>query len=162
MPSPWASRVTAIVALGLGCGITSADHLAGLTSSDVRRDQHDAVYVDVPGRKHRRVYARSDWSDEIWRVKQRRSDQPFLCEAGRPTHNAFNRLTSAAASRGGPNVTSARLRATWLVWHLERGTRLDVLCAAAGLSTPLSIGSLMRFVSPATPQHAARLMRAEP
>jgi hypothetical protein len=109
-----------------------------------------------------RVYARHDWADRIWAVKKDRGTAPFICEDGAPGNNAFNRITEAVKDHGGPEVTSARLRATWLVWHLERGTRLDVLCEAAGLSTAMSLGALLPHVTPLDPAEAADLVRGLP
>lgn len=47
-----------------------------------------------------------------------------------------------------PALNAGRLRATWIVDHLTRGTRLDVLAAAAGIHGAGSFTDLMEFIPP--------------
>lgn len=58
-----------------------------------------------------------------------------------------------------PHLEVARLRSTWIAVHLEAGTRLDVLMAAAGLTTPTSIVDLVRHLAPPPPEDAAAQLR---
>lgn len=64
--------------------------------------------------------------------------------------NQSNRRTGALIERlvtptGHPRLAPARLRSSWLLWHLEAGTRLPELCQAAGLKGTAVLADLLPY-----------------
>ena len=58
---------------------------------------------------------------------------------------------------GHPRLSLPRLRSTWLLWHLNAGTRLPELAAAAGLQGVAMLSDLLGDVPP-LPEGDARVM----
>jgi hypothetical protein len=59
----------------------------------------------------------------------------------------------------GVRITVNRLRATWIVEHLSRGVRPDVVLHAAGLQNPGSLGRYLPPMQNVQPDDAVRLLR---
>jgi hypothetical protein len=56
-------------------------------------------------------------------------------------------------------LSAARLRSTWLVHHLEAGTRLSELVGAAGLSGATVLSDLLSEVAPLGTAEAVAMLR---
>ena len=77
--------------------------------------------------------------------------------------NAVSNLVTAARRGGNPDLprlTPQRMRATWLVRHLNAGVRPDVLLRFAGLDDLGSLDRYLRHLAPITDGHAAALLLA--
>jgi hypothetical protein len=79
-------------------------------------------------------------------------------------HSLSNRRTGHLTGRlvtptGHPRLAPARLRSTWLLWHVRAGTGLPELCEAAGLQGPAVLGDLLVYVEPLPKAVAALMVR---
>ena len=99
------------------------------------------------------------WEDEVLELAATAEDA-FLV-GGHST--VKNRASSLAASLvvppGHPRLSAARLRSTWLLWHLNAGTRLPELAAAAGLQGITVLSDLLELVVPMSECEADELLR---
>jgi hypothetical protein len=74
----------------------------------------------------------------------------YLIGGRSEARNRVADLASASSERpaGHPRLSAARLRSTWLLSHLEAGTRLPELCRAAGLQGFEVLSDLLPLVAP--------------
>jgi hypothetical protein len=74
-----------------------------------------------------------------------------------------NRAGALAASlvvgNGHPRFSASRLRSTWLVTHLARGTRLSELARAAGMQGVTVLSDLLEFVPAVDDEQAVAMLR---
>ena len=92
----------------------------------------DVVVVTVGGPSARTVPVLRLWEDEVlsWPPLPVTS---FSLGAARPRRNRASSLTaSLVVPPGHPRLSAARLRSTWLLWHLKAGTRLPELAVGGG------------------------------
>jgi hypothetical protein len=144
-PTPSRRRaLSAILHLGLGCGIASRD-LAWVRGQDVEQMSDGAVSVTVSGGvRPRSVVALQ--AHEAALVKLARSADAGLLIGG-STRGRRN-VTRGPLDRvvGGedlPRLETARLRSTWLLVHLRARTPLPALMGAAGLTTVRPLEDLL-------------------
>lgn len=135
----------ALLALGLGAGLTGAEIIA-LRGADVR-SLGGTTFVDVVGAEARTVPVRGEWADELGeRVR-------FLGQDGwvfRSEQRGGNiNLITDFVSRNGPHLPlqARRMRATWLVQHLEAGTPVKTLLRIAGLKSAEALDRVLPFVT---------------
>ena len=84
----------------------------------------------------------------------------FLVGGRSPSRNRTSNLAwSLVVPTGHPRLSPARLRTTWLLEHLERGTRLPELCIAAGLEGATVLWDLLPWVSPLPEGVAESMLR---
>lgn len=160
LDQPTASRcraARAFLALGLGAGLDGR-WLTRVEPADVTcRDGFVEVTVGEPAA--RVVVVLAEWEDEILELASSAGEG---CVIGRRS-NARNRVADLSKSfvcpAGHPRLSPGRLRATWLLGHLEAGTRLPELCAAAGLKGFVVLSDLLDFVKPLKRAEARLMMR---
>lgn len=130
----------ALLALGLGAGLTGAEIIAARTS-DIDDDS-----VTIHGGQARTVPIFTDWMP---RVRERTI---FLDSGGwmfrAEQHGENINLITDFVSRNGPTVQlqARRMRATWLARHLEAGTSLKRLLRIAGLNSAEALDRVLPFV----------------
>lgn len=134
----------ALLALGLGAGLTGAEIIA-LRRGDVIVGE--TTDVSVAGAVPRVVPMVSDWADEL-------SDRlTYLGTDGWVFHSEQRggniNLITDFISRTGPHVPlqTRRMRATWLIHHLETGTPLKTLLRIAGLQSAEALDRVLPFVN---------------
>lgn len=152
-----AARV--LIALGAGAGFDGRWSL-DVTAADVSVNR-GVVVVRVGAPSPRSVPVLAEFEDEVAELAATMQVGPLTgCVAvGRNRANSLAR--SIVTSPGAPRLSLPRLRSTWLLAHLERGTRLPELAAAAGLSGITVLSDLLADVSPLDSEAAARMLRAE-
>ena len=74
-------------------------------------------------------------------------------------NRASSLASGLAVPPGHPRLSAARLRSTWLLWHLCAGTRLPELATAAGLQGVTVLSDLLDHVPPISEPEARRLLR---
>lgn len=130
----------ALLALGLGAGLTGAEIIAARTP-DIDDDS-----VTIHGGQARTVPVFSEWMP---RVRERTA---FLDSGGwmfrAEQHGENVNLITDFVSRNGPIVQlrARRMRATWLAHHLEAGTPLKRLLRIAGLHSAEALDRVLPFV----------------
>lgn len=157
-------RLTAVLALGLGCGLTRREQML-LTREHVTRDRHGVqVQVTDPGSGAvRPVTCRATWEDRLWEVVEAVAPGHYLLTpwtTHQVTGNVIDQTLARAETYSAPLWWSiTRLRNTWLVHHLTVGTPLPVLLTAAGLTHPGALDGLIYLVPPHSAATATAAMR---
>jgi hypothetical protein len=145
----------ALLALGVGAGLDGR-WVARVDAEDVTATEVGVV-VRVGEPAARVVPVLATWEGELLDLAAT-SGGEFLV-GGRSLSR--NRASALAASlmvgNGHPRFSASRLRSTWLVTHLEMGTRLPELARAAGLQGVTVLSDLLAFV-PALDDEAALAM----
>jgi len=142
------SSARALLALGLGAGLTGAEIIALRTSSI--HTIGATTYVDVAGADQRAVPVLPDWADEFG------ERLAFVGEDGwafRSEQRGGNiNLITDFVSRNGPHMPlqARRMRATWLAHHLEAGTPVKALLRIAGLRSAEALDRVLPFVEDST------------
>lgn len=135
---------TALLALALGAGL-KANELAAVRSEDVEF-RADAVLVDVPGQRARRVPVLPRAHDGL----------RWLCEeyAGRQLYADITTSRTAPSQVAreievpprAPSFDSPRLRTTWLVAMLTTGLSLSEVYLYAGTVSTQSLRDVLAYV----------------
>lgn len=148
----------AFIVLGLGVGLDGR-WATQVTANDVTR-RGDGVVVSVGEPSPRSIVALGPWEAELLALADSAGDE-FLVggrsSSNRRTGQLIERLVTPT---GHPRLAPARLRSTWLLWHLEAGTRLPELCRAAGFRGTAVFGDLLEFAGPLC-EHVEQAMLRE-
>jgi len=133
----------ALLALGFGAGLTGAEI--------IRRRIEDVSFPEqvlkVGGKNPRTVPLDESW---LALLSTRRDVLEGSGWAFRVGQQGFNEnLITDFVARSGPQVplTTRRMRSTWLVGHLNAGTRLRPLLAMAGLQSAEALDSVLPFAN---------------
>ena len=153
----------AALALGLGCGIDRVD-LAWIRGVDLDVAPDGAVQVTVAGgSRPRTVTALEDYAPLLQECAEHAG--PSLLIGGAilgQSSRAATVLTRLAADKTLEPVQQSRLRSTWVVRHLDLGTPLSVLLAAAGMRSGRSLEHLLPHTAPVDEARARLLLRGGP
>lgn len=165
--SDWAKRqktpdfrrdARTILGAGLGAGL-SAGEIGELRGGDVLHDEA-GVQLVVRGARQRVVQVLRSQEDRLLTATQEIKPSQYLVRPGRetnPTNLITNIVDRGLASELGPN--SQRMRATWLVQHLNAGTPIGVLKEAAGLADLKALTRYLPFANPVPGVTARRALR---
>lgn len=148
----------ALVALGLGGGLSSQEIIA-LQVKDVHRER-DQVTVTVAGTRRRDVPLLDEYA-ELMPAVNIATPNGFVFRPGR-TQIYVNAISNFVkrGNGGGLRPTTQRMRATWLVHHLNAGTPLTVLTRAAGLESLDALARFEHFATEIDAATATRLLRS--
>ena len=150
----------AILALGLGSGLDGR-WVAQVRATDVVL-MKGVVTVCVGDPSPRTVPVLACWEDEVAELAASAGDQ-FLVGGTSISKNRANDLTRwVVAPPGHPQLSGPRLRSTWLLWHLDAGTRLTELAMAAGLQGVTVLSDLLGLVAPLPGRDADLMLRGKP
>ncbi|MFP7761868.1 hypothetical protein [Marisediminicola sp. LYQ85] len=152
----WASCAQAVrrinagvlIALGFGAGLSGGE-IADLRVGDVTADG-GVVTVSVHGSRARRVVVDAAWSRLLAKGITDRDPAAYLFCADREgaSKNLVNNfIARTRSSIPGPN--SQRMRATWIVGHLNNATMPAVLLDQAGVRNLSALGRFMPFANAA-------------
>ena len=146
-----------LFALGRGAGLDGRWVAKVRATAVVKRGPFVIVSVGAP--VARSVVVRAEWEHEVLDLASG-AGGGFLLGGGSVSSNRTSHLTdSLVAPTGHPRLVPARLRSTWLLWHLTAGTRLPELCQAAGLKRLNACSDLVVYVAPLGDKEAAELLR---
>ncbi len=147
----------ALLALGLGAGLDGR-WVSSVAAGDVIQ-QGNAVLVEVGDPVARRVVVAARWEDEVLELAATAGSQ-FLVGGRSTSRNRTAHLTeSLVVPTDHPRLLPARLRSTWLLWHVRIGTRLPELCGAAGVKGPGALRDLLDYVQPLDDPDAVSILR---
>jgi hypothetical protein len=147
----------ALLALGAGAGLDGR-WVTRVRVEDVAITKA-GVLVRVGEPASRLVAVLAHWEAEIVDLASTAGDQ-FLVGGYSLSRNRASTLTSCLeVPPGHPRLSAARLRSTWLLWHLTAGTRLPELAAAAGLRGVTVLSDLLPAVPPMGERDAMILLR---
>jgi hypothetical protein len=149
----------ALLALGLGAGLDGR-WVTRISAVDVRRSGH-SVLVGVGEPAAREVVVLARWEDDIVDLA-RTAGTEFLVGGRSTSRNRTGHLVARLqVPTGHPPLAPARLRSSWLLRHLECGTRVPELCRAAGLQGPAVLSDLLDLVPPMPPASVQAMLRGE-
>lgn len=158
-------RMTAYLALGLGCGLTGGE-LARATRDDVVIDDDGAVHVTVVSAKSTRtVTCLAHWEERLADIVRAVEPGHLLTAPWRtePGHGSSNESVRRAMAKNPPVVVnSIRLRNTWLCWHLAHGTPLKELMQGSDMKEANHLHNLLPLLPETDPNRTARLLRGNP
>ena len=143
----------ALILLGAGAGLDGR-WARKVRGTDVERVD-GIVVVRVGAPRAREVPVLREFEDELLRLGHEVGDEYLV--GGHTTHrNRTNEIVAKFEDgHDGPRLASNRLRSTWIVAHLTKGTRLPELLAAAGTLRIETFDTLLAYV-PAMERRAAR------
>lgn len=139
------SSAMTLLALGLGAGLTGSE-IATLKIGDIQVDD-EGVVVHVGGTRPREVPVLREWEGALVERAAGREAGSWAFREGREGRNRNLVTDFAARSYGEVGLQARRMRATWIVHHLEAGTQLPALLAAAGFQNPEALGRFMKFAT---------------
>lgn len=136
------SNASVLLALGLGAGLTASE-IGNARVRDLQEDDF-GVIVHVIGDRERDVPIWFTWEEALRERMKSLAPDRFVF---RENHRKFYpNLVSNFVARSniiGPLPQTQRMRTTWVVGHLERGTPVRVLMRAAGVE---SLEAFTRYV----------------
>lgn len=129
----------ALIALGLGAGLPTRD-LCSIRALDVGQG---GEHVHVGGRNPRTVPVSPTWAPALDHVAQHASDSSAtLFRPGTRWHPNIVTVFVERSSGLSTRPTTQRMRVTWIVGQLTRGTPMHLLLHAAGVK---SMDALVRY-----------------
>ena len=134
----------ALMALGLGAGLDGR-WVTRVTASDVERSGRGVVVrVGEPAAREVTVMAR--WEDDIVDLAHTAGTEYLVGGRSKSRNRTGHLVARLSVPTGHPPLAPARLRSSWLLWHVEHGTRLPELCQAAGIQGPAVLSDLLPLV----------------
>ena len=132
----------ALVALGVGAGL-SASEVTAVRKSDIDK-QGNEIVVNVHGSRARSVRVEGTCAEDLAIALRAIQPNDWVFCSGR-TAAGKNLVTNfvARTQTDGISPNSQRMRATWIVGHLNRGTAVVELMRAAGVA---SLEAVTRYV----------------
>jgi len=137
-----------LIALGLGAGL-SASEITAVRVRDITITNGDAT-IRTTGHRPRHVAVDNLWAAALsTAVASRSSDQFAFCPARRGAGKNLVTNFIARAKPAGLELNTRRMRATWLVGHMQNGTTVTILMEAAGVTSLDALGRYVGFVGKA-------------
>lgn len=154
-------NAAAMLGLGIGAGL-HAREIAQVCAEHVTIDER-GIAIDVVGKTPRQTVVLAEWESEVGRAVDRATSQEaFLFIPNRltsaPAPNMLNAFVCDTNDRPF-EVNSRRMRATWIVTHLEGGTPIHLLAEAAGLAKLEGLSRYAKYVRGIDQEDARRRLR---
>jgi integrase len=149
--------VVVLLALGLGAGL-EAREVERARADWIEQDAHGLTVV-VTGDRSRRVPVVRRWD---WAVRDAvdKSRGGLLFRSGQAQRKRVSVFTENLPRADAPKLSSQRLRATWIVRHLEARVSVNALAVAAGINGEELFRYAARMAS-VPPDEAERILRGE-
>lgn len=158
--APRERRAKTILLAGMACGLRS-QHLRFLCGGHVI--SHNGVTGIVVAETGVFVPALDRWADPLAAYAARFDPDQRLLTDREPTKNFLSNCNqNIDRSPGTPRFVPSRFRSTWLLAHIEAGTRLPELLEAAHLQTLTQINQLLPYVTRLDPVTTAGLLAHGP
>lgn len=138
-------QLCAMVGLGLGAGLDSAD-LRALTVSHIEDQGSEGIWIQVPGSRARSLAVRRRYEDLV-RIGLEGLGQKSLVlgnEVARRNITGVIVYTSSTLGNA-PHIEQSRLRSTWLVELMNAPIPLSMIMRSAGLVTARSLSDLLPY-----------------
>lgn len=150
-------NATAIATLALGCGLTTAE-MALVRERDVVELADGMLGVQLADRT---VPVLASWNDELASTLTGTPSQYLVSPKSEMRDKPAMTSTLQICGPGSPSPQ--RMRATWLLTHVDASTNIFALMAAAGLNAPDFLRRLASFASftPASEQAASFRLATE-
>jgi hypothetical protein len=143
-----------LLALGLGAGLLGGE-IGRVQVRDVL--PVDGILIRVDGRRERIVPVLKEYGGVLLDARLTEAPESYLFRDGRDTQNP-NLVTDFVARHPPPvQMQARRMRATWIVHHLNAGAPLIPLLAASGLQNAEGLDRFLRFAGPLTVEASQHL-----
>lgn len=139
-----------LLALGFGAGLTNEELIAAKVR-DLQVDGDD-ITLQVHGERPRHVPILATWAPHLTNAPGKPDEPVFL--PGRAYRSANLTGLFIMKSDNRPPLIVRRMRSTWIIAHLNRGTPVLPLLRAAGLNTIEPLDRYLRHTEP-WPTYAA-------
>jgi hypothetical protein len=107
----------------------------------------------------RNVVVLADWEGAVQELAFTSCDE-FLVGGRSLSKNRTGHLVGDLfVPTGHPRLAPARLRSTWLLGHLDAGTRLPELCKAAGIKGATVLSDLLGYLYAVDDERAHAMLR---
>ncbi len=161
-PGAKVTDAQSMLALCAGAGLSAGEMLRARSEHVVQTPNGQDVIV--PGSRPRRVPLLHEWESTMTSVMRERVGDGWLFRPGSRSHNpnyVGNFLgRSLDCGHGRPQLQ--RLRATWLVTHLDAGTHAVALLEAAGVESLEALTRYLQFVDRPDPLDSELALRLSP
>jgi hypothetical protein len=147
----------AFLVLGLGAGLDGR-WVSKVRAPDVASHK-GAVSIAVRAPSPRAVVVRAIFENDVLELAKTAGSEFLVGGKSVSVNRTGHLVSSLVVPTGHPTLAPARLRSTWLLWHLTAGTRLPELCLAAGLQGPAMLGELLSLVPPLSSDQATKELR---
>lgn len=142
LPPSIAASAERLLALGFGAGLQGSE-IGQLERGDIILGE--GVTVHVRGVKPRDVPVLAEWEGALDRYVRAGPRERYVFRVGRQTAHR-NAVTNFVEKHGGElQLQARRMRATWIVQHLNAGTPITLLLPAAGLSSAEGLDPFLRW-----------------
>lgn len=134
----------ALLALGLGAGLSGAEIISLKAGDVVAGDGELVVHVDGP--RPRDIPLLAEWKQELQDRLDILTDDGWIFRSDQRGGNI--NLINDFVARSTPEVPlqTRRMRATWLAHHLTAGTPLKLLLRTAGLQSAEALDRVLPFI----------------
>lgn len=151
-------QLQAIVGLCAGAGLGSED-LRALRRKHVELTDN-GILVRVPGRRERTTVVLEEYEPMVRNaIEGLRANTLVIKEREDRSNVTGHILERATTSPKCPDISTYRLRTTWLTLQMRRKVSLKVLMSAAGLETARTLSGLVKYVDQADPDDAVEELR---
>jgi hypothetical protein len=150
-----------LLAGSAGAGLDTPDYYA-VRGTDVVRADDGCVEVRVGGSRPRVTVCRREWERQLVSVAEAAgAGHLFRLHEGRFTRHTIANFVERLGPHlhGAPRLSTYRLRASWIVDHLNGGTPLDALRVAAGTKTLQALLRYEHWVDPTEPGRGRAALR---
>jgi hypothetical protein len=145
-PTPRLRRqLCAMVGLGLGAGLDSAD-LRALTVSHIEDHGPEGIWIQVPGPRPRSLAVRRQYEDLVRIGLKGLGRKSLVLGKEVARKNITGTVVDRSSSLGNaPHIEQSRLRSTWLVELMNAPIPLSMIMRSAGLVTARSLSDLLPY-----------------
>jgi hypothetical protein len=99
------------------------------------------------------------WEEVVLKLAESAGDEFLVGGRSLAINRAGDLARKFVVGHGHPKLSAPRLRSTWLVHHLNIGTRLPELARAAGMVGVTVLSDLLPDVAPLFDEQAAAMLR---
>lgn len=140
------TSAAALLSLGFGAGLTGAE-ITALRVEDISVGAEGLVVHVGRGNEARTVPVRGEWEAGLRARTDHMRGHGWVFRAEQRGNNA-NLITDFVSRTAAPfEIQTRRMRATWLVTHLECGTPLKTLLRTAGLRSAEALDRVLPYVA---------------
>jgi len=134
----------AMVALGLGVGVSASEHLTITGHNVIKR--HGVVAVQIGGRRARTVPCVAMWSDRLLQLASEVGDEPLIGSFSSAVNRTYNLMRPIEVPPSMPRLESPRLRTSWMAELLTAGVPIKEFARACGLNVVQHMEDFLPFL----------------
>lgn len=122
----------AMVALGLGVGVSASEHLT-ITGNNII-ERHGVVAVQIGGLRARTVPCVAAWGEHLLQLASEVGDEPLLGTFSSAANRTYNLMRAIEVPQSMPRLETPRLRTSWMAGLLTAGVPIKEFALACGLN----------------------------